>query len=337
LPYAHGGPTGSAVLRRIPEDFVVVERPVAGFVAAQGQGGHLALQVRKRALNTRDVVDRLAAWAGVGASDIGFAGLKDRHAVTSQWFTVPAAPRLEQRLVALGDEALSVLAWFRTARKLRRGELAGNAFRILLRDFAGDRADAETRLQQLRSEGVPNYFGPQRFGRGGSNLQALVRWREGGSGGGQGRRGLLLSSLRSYLFNLVLAERVADGSWNRLLDGEVVLDERGSARWAWEPTSADVERVRAGAWHPSGMLPGAPGPGLTPRGEAGRREAAVLQPWGEWIDFLTAAGVRQGRRALRLMPTALRWRWQGQDLLLEFELGAGGYATSVIRELATGA
>jgi len=172
LPRAHGAPVLQARIRQAPEDFIVDE--IDAFESS-GAGEHLLLTVEKRALNTAFVARRIAQWAGVAEAAVGYAGIKDRHALTRQRFTVqlPGREPPPLELLAFEDadtgEALRVLHAVRHARKLPRGALAGNRFALVLREVAGERAAIDARLQALRDRGVPNAFGGQRFGRGGGN------------------------------------------------------------------------------------------------------------------------------------------------------------------------
>lgn len=299
FPSALGPPLCTGRLRVAPEDFQVEELLPEDFEFS-GTGEHLCLQVRKRGENTRWVAHRLAAVTGVAEADVGFCGMKDRHALTTQWFSVPAR---SDALPALGGLDAEVLAWRRHRTKLRRGMHLGNRFCIRVRDVEGDRAAIATRLTGIAG-GVPNYFGPQRFGSAGNNLvaaQALIA-RPRIRGGG--RNGIYLSAARSWLFNLVLAQRVRAGSWNRPLEGEV--DPEGPL-WG------------------RGRSPAAPA--------VAAQEDEVLRDWQSWCHALEHAGLHQDRRALILLPDAFSWHWQGADLMLEFRLGRGAFATALLAEL----
>ncbi|GMU46910.1 MAG: hypothetical protein AMXMBFR26_16920 [Porticoccaceae bacterium] len=299
FPRALGSPVCSGRLRTVPEDFTVEELLPADF-AFSGAGEHLCLEIRKRGENSRWVARRLAVAAGVAEADVGFCGLKDRHAVTTQWFSVPVRGDAMPELDGLDAEILSRQ---RHRTKLRRGMHAGNRFRIRLRAVAGDREAIAARLRQL-AQGVPNYFGSQRFGIAGNNLVAAQALMQQSRTRGGGRNGLYLSAARSWLFNLVLAARVRDGSWKRPLEGEI---------------------------RPEGPLWGRGRSPATPAAAA--VEAAALADWHAWCHALEHAGLRQERRALVLVPEALSWRWQDADLVLDFRLGRGEFATALLTEL----
>lgn len=337
LPLAFGDAPLSGLLKAAPEDFVVEEIPAVEF---SGEGEHLILRLRKTGLNTVDVAARLAEWAGTPRSAIGFSGLKDRHAVATQYFSVCLAGRDAPDPARIEAPDLRVMAQTRHRHKLRRGELRGNRFVLRLSGIQGERAAAERRLRQIATHGVPNYFGPQRFGRGASNLigaQALLRGRARRPR--PERRRMLLSAARSFVFNQVLGQRVADGSWAHALPGEVVLRD-GETRMllAGEISPTLIERVQAMELHPSGPLPGRAGSCLWPEGEAVRRERRALDACalGAWVEALVRQRLDAARRALRLVPRELTWAWEGGDgLRLSFTLAPGCYATSLVRELMT--
>lgn len=334
LPFAYGGPPLQGVLRAQPEDFQVDEQ--LGYTAC-GEGEHAFLQVRKRGHNTTDVARALARFAGVRQVDVGFAGLKDRQAVTTQTFSVHLPGKPDPDWSALDLEGVKVLNAKRHNRKVRRGSLRGNTFVLRLRQTAGDHTAAEQVLEQVRAAGVPNYFGAQRFGREASNLQ-----RADSVLSGQGRRPkpeqrrMVVSAVRSYLFNQVLAERVRDGSWQQLLPGEVVLLNKGG-QFAWDAADSSLaERLAAGDIHPSGPLPGQPSRALAPNDQALAIEQGALQDERavQWQSQLERNRVDADRRALRMALPDLVWSWVDQETLeLRFSLGSGSYATALVREL----
>jgi tRNA pseudouridine13 synthase len=332
LPCAWGGPPISGQLRRSPEDFQVDE--VTGFEPSGG-GEHAWLVIRKRGANTLWVARQLARLAGVRPDAVGFAGLKDRAAVTTQGFTVHLPGRPDPDWSSLDGDELRVLAVQRHDRKLRRGALRGNRFRIAVRDVDGDFAAIDERLRHMAAGGLPNYFGPQRFGRDAGNLALADALLAGGRRLGREERGLALSAARSWLFNAVLAERVGDGSWNDALAGDVMqLDARRAVFGIDEPDAEICRRCAAGEIHPTGPLPGRDSPSaVLPKGEPGRVEQECLGRRPDWIAGLARQGLESDRRALRLMPRDLDWHWGGGTFHLEFFLGAGAFATALLREL----
>jgi tRNA pseudouridine13 synthase len=324
-PRARPGVRVRATLRRDPEDFVVEER--LGF-AASGAGEHVLLKVRKRDANTAWVARELAALAGVRPPDVGFAGLKDRRAVATQWFSVPGRRRPAPAWAGVSGEGFEVLEAQAHARKLPRGALAGNRFTLVLRDVAGPREALEAQFAAAAAEGVPNYFGPQRFGLGLSNLEALVA-----SPGGRAPSRFVLSAARSLVFNAVLAERVRDGSWNRLRAGDRAnLDGRNSV-FAVTAVDAPLEaRLAELDVHPSGPLWGRGASGVEGVPAALEAEVAARHPAA--LAAIAAAGAEAARRPLRLAVRefALEWIESGSACRVSFELRSGGFATAVVRE-----
>ncbi|MBX3704496.1 MAG: tRNA pseudouridine(13) synthase TruD [Steroidobacteraceae bacterium] len=328
-PRAFGTPPVSGNLRATAADFAVEER--LGYEPDGGRA-HRLLWVEKQAANTLDVARELAAAAGCAPADVGFAGMKDRQAVARQWFSVPAE-RAQPPPAGFRGDAFRVLASHPHSRKLRRGALAGNAFAIRVRAVAGDRVALASRLERIAAGGFPNYFGPQRFGAGGANLAQVEAWLERGwLPRGREPRAFVLSTARAIAFHAVLARRVDEGSWNRLLPGEVVnLAGSASVFVAAAPDEALAERCRAGDVRPTGPLCGEGG--LAPEGEAAAVEHAALEAAAPLPAQLAAFGMRGERRALVTRPAALRQREDGDALVLEFELPRGAYATSLLREL----
>lgn len=330
LPCAHGGPAGSARLRTTPEDFVV--REWLGF-DADGEGDHLLLKVRKRGANTLWVAKQLAKIGKIHPRDVGFAGLKDRDAVAEQAFSVPARSAVGTNWVGVTGDGFEVLSAERLRRKLKRGALKGNDFVLVLREFAGDAAVLEQRLQTIASEGVPNYFGPQRFGRGGQNIATALAWFVAeGPAPERTERGFALSAARSAIFNAVLAERVRAGSWNRLLDGDVV-NLNGSGSFFPVATVDDTlhQRCRELDVHPTGpMWHGDP---LLSTGAIAELEAGVAQRYQVLASGLAKAGLEPERRPLRVPVRELSWRLEASDVHLQFRLQRGSFATAVLHEL----
>lgn len=331
LPFAHGTPPLTARLRSTPDDFVVEEK--LGY-DADGSGEHALLWVEKRGANTDWVARELAKFAGVPPLNVGFAGLKDRHAVTRQAFTVQLAGKSDPDWSALPHAEVKVLAATRHSRKLKRGALRGNRFVLVLREVQGERERAEQVLAAIAARGVPNYFGEQRFGREGGNL-AQARAMFAGRRVDRAKRGILLSAARSQIFNEVLAARVEQGAWDTPLDGEI-WSLAGSRSWFGpEPHSEALAlRLLEGDIHPSGPLWGQGDPPTT--AAAGTLEREVAAVHADLVAGLAAARMEQERRPLRLLPQNLQWRWlDGDALELSFDLPAGAYATVVARELAT--
>ena len=336
LPTAHGAPALAATIRATAEDFRVEELP--GFEPS-GSGEHLLLTVEKRGMNTAFVAKRLAQWAGIAELGIGYAGLKDRHAVTRQRFSVHLPKKVAPELAAIDydggqGERLRVLEHTWHSRKLPRGALAGNRFVLVLREVVGDRDGIERRLRDIAAAGVPNYFGEQRFGRAGDNVaQALAMFA--GRRVRREERSPVLPAARSELFTRVLAEPVRRDCWDRPLDGEVWALAGSRSVFGPQPfDEALAQRLDGFDIHPSGPLWGRGE--LRPRAAAAELESEVLGDDDALAlrAGLERAGLEQERRATRLRPAELQHRWlDGAVLELSFSLPPGTYATAVLAEL----
>ncbi len=328
-PRALGGSVVTGTLRAEPEDFIVEER--LGF-SADGGEAHLLLSVEKRNANTLWVAREIARQAGVRAHDVGFAGLKDRRAVARQWFSVPR-PRSGPPPAEWQGEGWRVLEALAHSRKLRRGALRGNHFCLRIRDLQGDVSALAPRLEAISRLGTPNYFGPQRFGYEGANIERASQWVQGGETPyRREERAFLFSAARSLLFNAVLASRVQAANWDQLLPGELAnLDGTGSFFAVESLDETLLGRCASGDIHPTGPLPG--GRGAQPLAQAAELESAALLPFADWVQALDAAGLQGERRALRVLPRDLQWSVEGDVLELSLGLVRGAYATAVLREI----
>ncbi len=333
LPCAHGGPIGRGTLRSAPEDFIV--REWLGF-EADDDGDHWLLTIRKREANTHWVAKQLARLADIHPRDVGYAGLKDRNAVAEQAFTVPARTAIGANWQGVQGEGFEVITAHKHRRKLKRGALKGNDFEIVIREFDGPADALSERLGAIGSHGVPNYFGPQRFGHELGNLRRAVAMFEGERIHDRFERGFALSAARSALFNAVLARRSEAGNWNRLVDGDVAnLDGSNSIFSVESLDELLVDRCTALDIHPTGPLWG--------RGELRSRlatealEREVASQHQVLSEGLERAGLEQERRALRIGVPALEHKLDGQVLTLRFRLGRGAFATTVLHELIEGA
>ena len=331
LPRGYGPPPGRATLSADPEDFKVTE--IEKFLP-QGEGTHAWLRIRKRGVNTEEVAVALARVAGVPRSAVGFAGMKDRLAIAIQWFSVDLAGRAEPRWASVESVAIEVLETASHRRKLRRGALLGNRFEIVLREATGIGAAFGERLDAVRAAGVPNYFGPQRFGRDGANLRLarslLVEERRIRD---RHRRGLALSAARAHVFNRVLSSRVESGAWNVPVAGDVmVLDGRRSVFALDRVDDEAAGRTARGEIHPTGPLWGR---GTRMVAVAAREiEDRVVAETAALCRGLERERLDQDRRALRLLVRDLDYR-SGSDggVALAFSLPPGAYATTVLGEL----
>jgi tRNA pseudouridine13 synthase len=334
LPFAHGGPLLSGIIKQQPADFIVEEQ--LGF-QPDGDGEHEMLFVEKTGLNTVDVQRQLAKAYRMPVQRVSYAGLKDRQGITRQWFSVHAGIKSAEPYLDELAAGVRVLQRARNRRKLQRGSHRGNAFVITVRDCSDKSgADAVTqRLQALREQGVPNYFGQQRFGWDANNLQQVARWFADPTQAPASRvqRGLLLSSARSLIFNAVLAARVTDGSWNRILPGEVVALTGSGSTFASSRATADElqQRLQSFDIHPTGPLWGTGDPATSDAVAA--LEIAIAGSYREFTAGLQQHGLQHERRALRLQVSGLEIEHQDRVIRLSFTLTRGAYATAVLREL----
>lgn len=329
LVRCHGEAVLSAQLRAAPSDFRVDEIPA--FVAT-GEGEHLLLDIEKTGMNTAFVAGLLARWAGVPAMAVSYAGMKDRHAVTRQHFSVHLPKRQAPPLETLHADGLRVLGSDWHARKLQRGALAGNRFALVLREVRGDAVAIEARLKRIASAGVANYFGEQRFGRDGGNLAAALAMF-GGRRVQREQRSILLSAARSALFNAVVDARVREATWDSGVDGDVWMLDGSRSVFGPEPLSAELSaRAQSHDIHPAAPLWGKGALRCTD----GARDTVLQALHGS--DALQRgveeAGMSAEYRSMRLMAKGMRWAWlEPESLQLAFELPAGAYATTVLHAL----
>jgi tRNA pseudouridine13 synthase len=315
-------------LRDAPEDFVVREIPA---YLPEGRGSHLYLHVRKRGRTTRDLVVALRE-AGVPDARVGVAGLKDKHAVTEQWLSLPWA----SRDAAAALEALpgvEILERSRHRNKLGVGHLRGNRFEIVLRDVGPDAlAAGRAKLERLATIGVPNYFGPQRFGRYGRNAVDGLKLLAGETVSGDRRlQRFFLSAVQSWIFNELLAERIRDGLYRTVLAGDWARkhDDRGGT---FRVEDAEAEAPRAERLEISALLPLHGRKVRLSSGEPGRREEAALAALGlSWTDL---TGRRGDRRPSRVVAEDARLDAVDGGVRLAFTLPKGSYATSLLREVS---
>ena len=328
LAYALGKPNCHGITRSIPEDFQVEE--VLGFELA-GQGEHVCLHIRKRNSNTAFVAKQIARLAGVKNMDVSYAGLKDRNAVTTQWFSIYLSNKPEPDWTQLNNDEVELVSVCRHNRKLRRGALKGNRFKIIARQLQGDTHALEQRLQTIKTTGVPNYFGEQRFGR--DNLaQASAMFSGQIKVANRDKRSFYLSAARSAIFNAVLSQRVAAANWNQALSGDVMMLDGSHSVFHIENIDDEImRRIEEQDIHPTGPLWGRGD--LLSSGEVKDMEQSCAVEYALFCDGLERAGMKQERRALRLPVREFAWQLASDTLELSFFLPPGSYATTVMREL----
>lgn len=329
LPRAYGDAVLKGKYRSCPEDFIVEE--INAF-EAHGEGEHLLLTIEKRGLNTAFVAKELAKWAGVGEMGIGYAGLKDRHAVTRQRFTVHLPKKIAPDFDAMNIEGVKLLEWQWHHRKLPRGALSGNRFNLTLRDIEGDKTAIEHRLENIRVHGLPNYFGEQRFGRERANVGMALKMFAGDRVKRE-QRSIYLSAARSEIFNAALASRIRNKNWLNALEGEVWMINGSHSIFGPETFTDDLRtRFEKLEVHPTGPMWGKGE--LRTSGEVAEIESAVAHSLPELCRGLEAADLKQERRSLRIQVQDLAWKWpQNDQLQCGFSLPPGAYATELLAEL----
>ncbi|MEE4638314.1 MAG: tRNA pseudouridine(13) synthase TruD, partial [Wenzhouxiangella sp.] len=291
---AWGGPVGRGLIRARPDDFAVEE--VLGHDPT-GEGEHLWLWVEKREHNTVDVAGMLARSAGVHPRQVSFAGLKDRNAVTRQYFSLHLPGRADPEWSDADLPGVRILSARRSARKIQRGRLSGNRFILMVRELDADPGQLEQRLVCLRDHGAPNGFGEQRFG--GNNV-ARARALFAGQlqpKPSKNKRGFYLSAARSLLFNRVLQRRIDNGSWNRILAGDVAMLDGSRSFFVPEPGDPAIEdRCERMDLHPTGPLAGQ---GESPiSGAVAEIEQAEFAVEADLFEGLVKFGLRHERRPL---------------------------------------
>ncbi|HIF18501.1 MAG: tRNA pseudouridine(13) synthase TruD [Cycloclasticus sp.] len=329
LPYAHAQPSGTGQLRTLAEHFCVEE--TLSF-SPSGEGEHVFLYIKKIGINTEDIVRILSKHAGVTRRSVSYAGMKDRHAVTKQWFSVQLPGKEGPDWSALNNDQLNVELVTRHLKKLKRGTIKHNTFTLIVANARFDKQDITARVEGIKRDGVPNYFMQQRFGYAYQNLQrAFDCFEKGEVIRNKKLKGLFLSSVRSYLFNQVLAKRVAGSSWNKPTHGDTYM-LNGTRQSFCENAVSDTleQRVMEHDIHPTGPLFGS----LAETGDKHPIEQTVFADNAVFCNGLTKERMEPARRSLRVVPIDFNCEFldDGQ-LRLEFKLQSGSYATAVIREL----
>ena len=329
--YANNEPTLTGVIRTHFSDFKVDEKFDFDFT---GEGEHSLIHIKKTDTNTDWLCRQIAELAGLKKVDVSYAGLKDRNAITTQWFSVWLPGKPDPDWSQLNSENIKVLDSLRHNRKLRRGSLRGNQFTLIVRNVEGDASDLEKRMDIIKADGVPNYFGDQRFGIDGQNLEKAKIMFSGKREKDRFKRGIYLSAARSAMFNDVLSQRVEMDKWANGIAGDVMLLDNSHSYFLTENIDDEIViRLKEHDIHPSGPLWG--------RGEllsklsVAELENKLPNKFEMFDSGLKNARLDQDRRSLRLSVNQLRWNYDANNKLLElsFFLPAGGYATAVLREI----
>ncbi|PMN92868.1 tRNA pseudouridine(13) synthase TruD [Enterovibrio norvegicus] len=330
LAYQHGKPTATGRLKAQPEHFFVSE--TLDFTPA-GHGEHFLVRIRKIGENTKYVANELAKACGVKSRDVSWAGLKDRHAVTEQWFSVHLPGQDDPDLTEFVDTHEGVDAILETTRhdkKLRPGDLIGNRFSLVITDFTGD-ATIDARLSNIRDKGVPNYFGSQRFGRNGNNVVSAREWgQDKFRVRDKSKRSFYLSAARSYMFNQVLSARIEQGMTHTPMRGDMLIDDTEHLKLVLDTDKA-TELLEKGHWLISGPMTG--DNALPTEADARKFEQNIIDQEPDLLAVIRSNRMRHDRRALMLFPQEMEWTCEKDTLTVSFSLPAGSFATAVMREV----
>lgn len=338
LAYAYGKPNVIGKIKQSPTDFIVTEVMT---IEPSGEGEHYWLDITKTRLNTDAVAKSLARFSGVSNRDVGYSGMKDFNAVTRQWFSVwkPKGHNLDWGEYALDGVTINQVT--KHTRKIKRGTHTANHFKIRILGLSGVeniKQNLDSRLDEIRLKGVPNYFGEQRFGRNVNNLPQVCDMFLGGKRvKDRNLRGILLSSARSWLFNSVVSARVKAKTWQSLYAGEPAnLDGTNSV---FRVTNVAAENARAERLdiHPTAPLWGQRSKedrcGLNACDALNELESMAMEDYALLQKGLEAARIEYQRRATRLAPSDVDWFYDQECVTLSFKLQRGQFATSVLREL----
>lgn len=321
-------------IRSCNEDFQVDE--IQQF-SPSGSGEHVWLKIKKSGENTDWVAKALAQIAEVPRKEVSYAGMKDRNAITTQWFSVQMpgreAPSWQKALLEKGLDSVEVLEEHRHDRKLKRGALKGNQFKLIIREFQGSKEELEESIQRIKTQGVPNYYGAQRFGHKGFNISKAEQWFSGEfKVKDRNKRSIYLSAARSWIFNHILSSRVADGSWNQAITGDVFMLSGSNSSFSQEIDDEITRRIDSHDIHPSGALWGRGR--LATQHDIQKLEESISNKFSVLCNGLEVNGLKQERRALRLSVKDIEYQiLESQAVQLSFSLPQGTYATTVLAEI----
>ncbi|AKE52408.1 tRNA pseudouridine(13) synthase TruD [Kangiella geojedonensis] len=327
----HGKPLSTARFKSKMSDFVVEEHLR---FELSGEGAHHFLYIEKQNINTDIVVQKLMRFAEVKPTDIGYAGKKDRFAIARQWFSVQLPLLREINWSEFNDDEVTVLDSRRHDKKLRIGAVKFNHFDIRLRDLDADKESFQKRLDNVISEGFPNYFGEQRFGRDGANLtRGIDLLMKNKRLKNRNLQGLLFSAVRSFLYNHVVSERISKGLSATLLDGDFVMLSGSEKGFVVEDLDAEQSR-----YTDNDILLTAPLAGSRPQpmNKALTFESDCLAKYQVLIEKLANKRFNEERRALLCFPQNVTSNWHNDtELTLSFDLPKGAFATSFLREIVS--
>lgn len=335
LPFELNWPTlntekTTAQFKQQPTDFQV--REVLD-VEDEGEGEHQWLWIKKTGANTRYVAEQLAKFAGVHPRNVSFSGMKDRNAVTWQWFSIQLPGKATLDWQQMGVAGVEVERVIRRTKKLKTGFHKANAFTIRLRDVA-DTECFTRNWQTLCAQGTLNYFGAQRFGFNGNNLTQGRQWlsAEKPAKIAKGKRSIWLSALRSYLFNHVVAARYRQHQFAPMAGDCVMLQGSQSVFIAENWDEELLQRLASGDIQLTAPMPCEDGAGKV-EADALQFEMQQLSGFEDWLNDFAKVRLKASRRPYRLLLQEPELVWQGGDAIVSFTLPTGSFATACINEL----
>ncbi|TKB46159.1 tRNA pseudouridine(13) synthase TruD [Thalassotalea mangrovi] len=332
LAYLYQTPQATGVIREQMADFKVFEILPFQF---SGEGEHLILHIRKTGANTTFVARQLARYFKVKDMQVSYAGLKDRNAVTEQYFSIHLPGKPNDDISDLKIDGVEVLSHTRHNKKLKTGALAGNRFELTLRHVT-DTDDLQKRWQQVCATGVPNYFGEQRFGINGNNLTKAAEMFAGAKVKDKKKRGFYLSAVRSYLFNQLVQQRIEQQGFDKVQVGDVMMMAGSQSVFLVEElnealTDDILDRFNRHDIDITAAMWGRGEPMSS--GATGEQERGLAEQFNDYCQGLEAFGLKQERRRIRLMPSNPDMQINGDTVTLTFSLPAGSFATTILREL----
>lgn len=331
LAYFYGKPTATAKLKAKPEHFIVKENLGYEFT---GTGEHLMVKIRKTGENTMFVANELARYCGVKSKDIGWAGLKDRHAITEQWLSIHLAKSDMPDFADFEAQypTIQILETAKHNKKLRAGDLQGNRFEITLSEVS-DVESVKQRLARIVESGVPNYYGAQRFGRDGNNIAEAKRWgRDNVRTRNQNKRSMYLSSARSWIFNQIVSSRIDQDCFSTVLLGDILeVKDKMTTPVNEAEYEQSQQNVLDGIASITASLAG--DNALPTLLDALALEQVIIDSEPDLMALIRGNRMRHDRRNILLLPTDLQYTTNDSEVTLSFSLTSGCFATSITREL----
>ena len=334
LNYFYGKPTTHGLYKQQYEDFMVIEE--LGFELT-GEGEHVLVYLEKKDYNTIFVAEQLAKYVGISAKNVSYAGLKDRQAITQQWFSLHLPGKETPDFTQFNLTGCRILQINRHNKKLKIGALKGNRFKIVLRNIS-DKQAIESKLNLIKKHGVPNYFGEQRFGRDQNNITQAIKWASGEiSVKDRKKRSFYLSAARSVIFNQIVSQRIEQNIEQTVLDGDILQLSKSNS-WFLSKTEELLllqQRLQNGEINITAPMVGdSP---LSTTSIALEFETNCLKRWSCFEQLFKKERMETSRRSILLRPEELKWQWiRDNNIEISFYLPSGCYATSVLRELIIG-